>query len=69
MWIGGSDEITESEFVWSRSGNKISFTQWLPGYPDNRAEEDCIEMYATSGAWNDMTCDLQSNFICEKLLN
>lgn len=67
VWIGGTDRKTESEFIWSKSGNKINFTQWLLGNPDNRNNEDCIEMNALTG-WNDASCDITKPFICEKNL-
>lgn len=68
VWIGGTDQNTESEFIWSRSGNKITFTQWSIGNPKNFLNEDCIEIHASNGEWNDRTCDSTISFICEKKL-
>lgn len=68
VWIGGTDQNTESEFIWSRSGNKITFTQWSIGSPNNLFNEDCIEMYSSNGEWNDKRCGSTISFICEKNL-
>lgn len=70
MWIGGSDKSKETQFIWSKSKNKITFTKWLSNNPDDyEGNEDCIEMLATTGEWNDMSCDFNTHFICEKKLN
>lgn len=70
MWIGGSDQSRESQFIWSKSKNIITFTKWFLDNPDNyKGNEDCIEMLAITGEWNDRSCDYNTGFICEKNLN
>lgn len=67
VWIGGSDQITGSEFLWSKSGNKITSTRWSLGEPNSQGEnEDCIDMFASNGKWNDESCASTIQFICEK---
>lgn len=69
VWIGGARNA-ESEFIWSKSGNRITFTQWSPDEPsDNDGNEDCMEMFAVTGKWNDRKCDYNTIFICEKHIN
>lgn len=68
VWIGGIDQNIELEFIWSRSGNKIIFIQWLIGNFNNVFNEDCIEMYCFNGEWNDKRCGFIIFFICEKNL-
>lgn len=69
MWIGGT-RSNRSEFIWSTSGKKITSTQWSPGEPnDARGKEDCIEMKAATGKWNDKSCDNDAFFMCEINLN
>lgn len=68
VWIGGIDQNIELEFIWSRSGNKIIFIQWLIGNFNNVFNEDCIEMYSFNGEWNDKRCGFIIFFICEKNL-
>lgn len=70
-WTGGA-RSTESQFIfiWSTIGNVITFTQWSWTNPNNmNGNQDCIEMFAASGEWNDRSCDYNTNFICEKNLN
>ncbi|XP_034321227.2 neurocan core protein-like [Magallana gigas] len=70
VWIGGSDQSRESQFIWSKSKNIITFTKWFLDNPDNyKGNEDCIEMLAITGEWNDRSCDYNTGFICEKNLN
>lgn len=70
VWIGGSDQINEKDLIWSNSGNKITFNQWSPHEPnDFKDNEDCIEMYASNGKWNDMSCGSTNPFVCEKNIN
>lgn len=66
VWIGGSDQNIEDDFIWSRSGNKITFEHWSPREPNNLGDEDCVEMSASNCKWNDKSCDSKIPFICEK---
>lgn len=60
----------ESEFIWSKNGNRITFTPWSPGDPnDKEGNENCIEMFGATGVWNDRKCDYNTFFMCEKNLN
>lgn len=69
VWTGGK-RSTESEFIWSKNGNIITFAQWSPGDPnDIEGNEDCIDMFAFTGEWNDRKCDHNTFFMCEKNLN
>lgn len=65
MWIGGT-RSTGSEFIWSKSGKEIISKQWSPREPNNfNGKEDCIEMKAATGEWNDKSCDNDAFFMCE----
>lgn len=69
VWTGGI-RSTESEFIWNKNGNRITFTPWSPGDPnDKEGNENCIEMFAATGVWNDRKCDHNTFFMCEKNLN
>jgi len=63
--IGINDIVSEGKFVWL-DGDPVSFTSWVVGEPNNSGgDEDCGELYAGSGNWNDQQCSLASFFICE----
>jgi len=52
LWLGATDELNEGEFAWS-SGEKLAYTNWTPGQPDNGMNEDYIVMSTTTGQWRD----------------
>lgn len=61
--IGINDTVTEGSFVWL-DGGAVGFTAWGAGEPNNLEEEDCGALIDT-GLWNDQSCALATNFICE----
>ncbi len=55
-WIGANDKSRENNWVWD-SGESWSYTNWAYGQPDNGSySEDCANMSASSGQWNDEQC-------------
>ncbi|KAK3101954.1 hypothetical protein FSP39_007589 [Pinctada imbricata] len=57
--------------MWESNMKKVEYTDFLKGQPNNHAgNEHCLEMYSTgrTGAytWNDLNCDVQRKFVCEK---
>lgn len=70
VWTVGSDQINEKDFIWSNSRNSVNLTQWSPKEPNDIGHyENCIEMYASNGMWNDIPCTSMNPFICEKQIN
>ncbi len=53
-WIGLTDEEQEGNWQWV-SGESITFTNWLPGQPDNWGNEDYVHTWHGGGRWNDNT--------------
>jgi len=53
LWIGLNDATSEGNFVWS-SGAPVSYTNWLPGQPNNFGNEDFVKLEASGGRWNDL---------------
>jgi hypothetical protein len=53
VWIGLADAANEGEFVWA-DGSPLDYTQWEPGEPNNRDDEDYVGMYANNGNWVDV---------------
>ncbi|KAK1149134.1 CD209 antigen-like protein E [Acipenser oxyrinchus oxyrinchus] len=66
-WIGLSDRVKEGDFRWV-DDTSINTTEqfWEDDQPDDwQSNEDCIHLYY-DGLWNDISCDTQLYFICEK---
>lgn len=63
-FLGISDLQVEGIFRYS-SGEKIIFTNWNLGEPNNSKDnEDCVEIQ-DNGKWNDIPCNLLRLVICE----
>ncbi len=52
-FIGLNDIATEGTFVWTDS-TPTTYLNWSPGEPNNAGGEDAVEMFSTSGRWNDV---------------
>ncbi|XP_063408996.1 C-type mannose receptor 2-like [Mytilus trossulus] len=65
-YIGGSDTKQEGYFVWS-DNRALTFENWWPGEPNNKYNEDCMEMRYW-GKWNDVDCYHNNRYICEKAI-
>lgn len=63
-WIGLTDRVTESTFVWV-DGSVGSFIGWAGGEPNGGTGENCGEMFVSLGGWNDAPCSAKHTFICE----
>ncbi|RAR47170.1 putative secreted protein (Por secretion system target) [Flavobacterium lacus] len=52
IYIGLQDSQTEGVFVWE-NGERLTYTNWSPGEPNNSSNEDLVELDNTNGRWND----------------
>lgn len=66
VWIGLSDADDEDTFRWI-SGAPLDYEAWEAGEPNNSGDEDCGQLYADSGNWNDALCDVQYAYMCESV--
>ncbi|XP_070552348.1 C-type lectin domain family 4 member M-like [Ptychodera flava] len=64
LWIGFNDRRVEGRFKWT-DRSPYKYRRWNRGEPNNRKNEDCVEMYK-SGRWNDLRCHIKRRFVCEK---
>ena len=72
-WIGLDDKKMEGTFKWIGGKQRVKYTNWGVGEPNNGEETaDCVEMITGvkyekqyDGAWNDEPCVKNFNFICE----
>ncbi|TMW49789.1 hypothetical protein DOY81_005146, partial [Sarcophaga bullata] len=69
VWVGGYDIDHEGEFVWLSTGRTMeNFSNWEETEPNNlKGGEDCMEMKAITGQWNDHYCTMEKHFVCEDL--
>ena len=69
LWLGLSDRILESTWVWESSNvtlNTDSYTNWGPLEPRHVVDyEDCVVLHKTTGKWADVKCDRQQVPVCE----
>ncbi|GIY52804.1 secretory phospholipase A2 receptor [Caerostris darwini] len=74
VWIGLHDRINETDYKWE-DGSPVNYTNWEPSEPSgpSNEKEDCTEMMYWSsrplgkpGMWNDISCDRETQFICQK---
>nr|XP_023014521.1 macrophage mannose receptor 1-like [Leptinotarsa decemlineata] len=67
FWSSGTKLIDDKNWYWLPTGKKVEYTNWLPGFPDNK-EEKCIQLIQQRDKglmWNDLGCTGQLNFICQ----
>ncbi|XP_026551936.1 CD209 antigen-like protein E [Pseudonaja textilis] len=65
IWLGLSDTEKEGTWHWV-DGSPLKERSWKEGEPNNGGNnEDCAVLYK-EGKWNDIHCDKQVKFVCEK---
>ncbi|PVD31852.1 hypothetical protein C0Q70_07271 [Pomacea canaliculata] len=67
VWIGANDIEVEGHFLWSDRSPLFKETGlWGTGQPDNRNNEDCVQVFFSSGiAFNDLPCTWKQEYICQ----
>ncbi|XP_070964771.1 CD209 antigen-like protein C [Oncorhynchus clarkii lewisi] len=77
VWIGLTDSVTEGNLIWVDGTPLTNPRYWSPHQPDNGdgkpeyGEEDCVHIRNNQShleAWNDLSCGIKLNWICEKVL-
>ncbi|XP_069140715.1 perlucin-like [Argopecten irradians] len=66
-YAGGTDRDTETEWIWAGSKEKMTFKNFQPPEPNNKAYyEDCLSLYGPINfSWNDDSCDEEYFSICK----
>ncbi|XP_078138274.1 uncharacterized protein LOC139930178 [Centroberyx gerrardi] len=65
VWIGLTDQ--KNTWTWV-DGTTLTLSRfWAKGEP-NSSDEDCVEYNPGLGGWNDVACDLERFFLCEKFI-
>ncbi|XP_033731879.1 perlucin-like [Pecten maximus] len=67
FWLGGTDSFVESDWKWIESDKRLTYTNWLPGEPNDHHGEDCLvaELSGSRFFWRDQECTSKFNFVCE----
>ena len=64
MWIGAKATARRS-LTWSESKQKVVYTNWDKGQPDDKPKENCLIMNQNR-MWHDYLCDSKIRLtICE----
>ncbi len=61
VFFGFTDQAIEGVFVWE-NGEDSTYTNWDEGEPNDKSEQDYVQMYS-DGTWDDD--DFGDNFVCE----
>jgi len=74
-WIGGSDSGKEGTFIWEETGYAFYINGAFPGVYSNFGatqpshftadSEDCLSYMATTGYWEDASCTLGRQHLCQ----
>ncbi|XP_008419933.1 CD209 antigen-like protein E isoform X2 [Poecilia reticulata] len=71
LWIGLTDAEKEAGWKWV-DGTRLTTSYWGHDEPnsDLGTNEDCGEMrfYESENNWNDVPCDMENSWICERKL-
>lgn len=63
-WIGLQRPFSK----WDDGTDSEVFNNWAPGEPNNAGyNENCAEMYAGNGKWNDLGCTAKRYFLCNAM--
>ncbi|XP_040290431.1 macrophage mannose receptor 1-like [Bufo bufo] len=65
FWMGLYRNV-EAKWLWL-DNTPIDFVNWNTGEPSEHSDEDCVEMYATKGSWNNIYCSSYKGYICKRL--
>jgi hypothetical protein len=72
VYIGGSDLKREGEWIWEGSKRRIFdvFNKFKGNEPNGNRRENCLHLIRKySWNWNDIFCETNLSYICEKTLN
>ncbi|XP_060072877.1 perlucin-like protein [Ylistrum balloti] len=65
--LGGTDKANEGEWIWIRTGERIRFTNWASGEPNNVGrQEHYLTVGGTRHKWNDINHSGKCRAICQK---
>ncbi|XP_062610422.1 perlucin-like protein [Saccostrea cucullata] len=67
VWLGASDIQHEGEFVSVSNGERLHYSHWLRGQPNNSGgREHCATYWIPRRGMNDSPCNVKYNYVCKK---
>ncbi|XP_053383027.1 perlucin-like protein isoform X2 [Mercenaria mercenaria] len=70
FWLGLTENVTDSSWVWQAEGTKATVFDWGPSEPDEGSSEGCVWFEQIKGyQWSDVTCGRTTRPVCEKTKN
>lgn len=64
FWTGMFRNV-KGKWLWL-DNSVVDFVNWNTGEPSPQPNEDCMEMYSSSGTWNNGYCSSYLGYICKK---
>ncbi|XP_033732136.1 perlucin-like protein isoform X2 [Pecten maximus] len=66
-WIDGTDLEVENVWRWALTGDKLTYTAWADGEPNNAQRGNCMNLYEGGGfKMADDDCELRLHYICQE---
>lgn len=56
-WLGGTDEVSEGNWVWADTGEAFTYTNWADHEPNNDGNQDYIQGWWRGDKWDDAQTD------------
>jgi hypothetical protein len=69
VWLDASDQLKESEWLWSRNNKTLEYSNWIPSHHNSGPGSkslDCACYKPNNGFWKDCDCSLTQHFTCRK---
>ncbi|KAL1787504.1 mannose-binding protein C [Sigmodon hispidus] len=63
-YLGVTDQKIENRFV-DLKGNRVQYTNWNAGEPNNTGDQEDCTVLLTNGKWNDVPCSDRFLAVCE----
>uniref|UniRef100_A0A8D2IVV1 Macrophage mannose receptor 1 n=1 Tax=Varanus komodoensis TaxID=61221 RepID=A0A8D2IVV1_VARKO len=64
FWIGMYKNL-KGDWLWLDQ-SAVDFVNWNTGEPSSHNSEHCVEMYSSSGTWNNAYCSTYLGYICKQ---
>ncbi|XP_046347991.1 perlucin-like [Haliotis rufescens] len=65
-FLGGSDVRQTGRWSWNGEEQRMIFTNWAPGEPNNHLTERCLVLWKSRHyQWADYHCHAVINYVCE----